>query len=505
MAVEIAPEPRIVVVSKAGTPATSLILEHERAFLAIMQDESDRALLTILRYVERYGDVDGLRLPLSGIERAAFADLVLAGEAGWAWGHSEILTSLRSRYRIRVRKADFDPSDLFATEANLYGMPRSFSSQYMQRRELELAGVYEQARLRQTKVIVERAIREGHGIPGIQQKLGKQFPTFTEGRLRNIARTEANTLFSHGKYARLQSSPYVIGYEFFAVMDARTTDICASRHGHHYARGSAVDVPPLHFQAVAEGEICLTRRGEVPIENVRIGDDVLTHTRRWRAVTMAVGRAWEGTLHTIHTSGGELRLTPEHPVLTTRGWLHAEMISAGDDRIMGYKGAGHPTTMLGVMSNTRSSWTGSVFDLSVAHDESYCVEGHFVHNCRSELLPIFTDEKVSPKALPADAPPPITWNGKTFGRAPDITGFQEKLARQRKLPPLWVPRKDRKRIRPRPRPKPRKRVRPVSAPLRAKLLGAAAAVKRLQLAAIAAEKLSSKQRAALLLREEEER
>lgn len=369
MSVELATQARIEVVTKGGEPAADLIAEHEEAFLAIMLEESDRALFSILLYVERYGDVDGLRLPLSGIERAAFADLVLAGEAGWAWGHGEILTSLRSRYRIRVRKADFDPTTLFETEARLYGMPRSFSAQYMQRRELELAGVYEQARLRQTKVIVERAIREGHGIPGIQQKLGKQFPSFTEARLRNIARTESNTLFSHGKYARLQVSPYVIGYEFFATMDARTTDICASRHGHHYARGSNVDVPPLHF------------------------------------------------------------------------------------------------------------------------------------SCRSELLPIFTDEKIKPTPLPADAPPPLSWKGKRFGRAPDITGFQEKLARQRPLPALWVP-KGKRKIK--PRPKPRRRVRPVSAPLRAKLLGAATAVRRRQASLAAAGALTPKQRAALLREEEEE-
>lgn len=666
MAVEIAPKPRIVVVTKGGEPATDLILEHEEAFLHVMQDESAKALLVILRWIGRYGDVDGLRLPLSATERQAFADLVLAGEAGWAWGHDEIIASLRRRPEVR-KADDFDPSSMFDFEAKLYGMPRSFSAQYMQRRELELAGVYEQARLRQTKVVVERAIREGHGIPGIQQKVGKLFPSFTEGRLRNIARTEANTLFSHGKFARLKVSPYVIGYEFFAVMDARTTDICASRNGRHYAKGSTVDVPPLHFQAIAEGEPCLTSRGELSIEEVRVGEYVLTHGGRWQSVTAKLRRRWQGATHTIRTDAGELRLTPEHPVLTSRGWIGAEGVVPGD-RIIGCEPAqeldrlpadftaqaavsttilrdsdgfeaelpeavvaalilraaagvpaaieldhqvfggeeevdhvpgerhlkavitaaleaeaiqraleallvhgriprvrfgdglgpalddarhtarillAHPPTrgrvldaeagvaalgmaqrrslgaipgrhaggqeppadrvatdaallrdgQLGhagfvcsdgapndshrdshtryytVRANVCKQWAGRAYDLSVAGDESYCVGGHFVHNCRSELLAIFTDEKIDPTPLPIDAPDPITWRGKKFGSAPDITGFEEKLARQRPLPALWVP-KGKRRIKPRPKPPRKKKPVPTRvAPLRAKLLG----------------------------------
>jgi len=34
-----------------------------------------------------------------------------------------------------------------------------------------------------------------------------------------------------------------------------------------------------------------------------------------------------------------------------------------------------------------------VCDLSVDEDESYCIGGHYVHNCRSILLPILFNEQ----------------------------------------------------------------------------------------------------------------
>jgi len=44
------------------------------------------------------------------------------------------------------------------------------------------------------------------------------------------------------------------------------------------------------------------------------------------------------------------------------------------------------------MSNTTQEKRTVVCDLSVADDESYCIGGHFVHNCRSTLTPILFDE-----------------------------------------------------------------------------------------------------------------
>lgn len=65
------------------------------------------------------------------------------------------------------------------------------------------------------------------------------------------------------------------------------------------------------------GTTILTRRGPVPIENVKVGDEVLTHRRRWRRVTRTMSKMAE----TVIVSGyGHARLetTADHPFYARR-------------------------------------------------------------------------------------------------------------------------------------------------------------------------------------------
>lgn len=74
-------------------------------------------------------------------------------------------------------------------------------------------------------------------------------------------------------------------------------------------------------QCIAEGTLVLTRRGHVPIEAVRVGDEVLTHRGRWRSVT----HTWSRGLQDVQEIAGHghpgLRATPEHEFfLGLEGW-----------------------------------------------------------------------------------------------------------------------------------------------------------------------------------------
>jgi hypothetical protein len=60
-----------------------------------------------------------------------------------------------------------------------------------------------------------------------------------------------------------------------------------------------------------------TLRGHIPISEVVVGDQVLTHTGRWRAVTQVFARYYNGSLHGIRAanSGNQVAwLTDGHPV-----------------------------------------------------------------------------------------------------------------------------------------------------------------------------------------------
>jgi intein/homing endonuclease len=63
-------------------------------------------------------------------------------------------------------------------------------------------------------------------------------------------------------------------------------------------------------------QLILTKRGLIPIIDVKINDEVITHKNRWRKVTKTFELDYTGPIHHIKTSydDNELIITPEHPI-----------------------------------------------------------------------------------------------------------------------------------------------------------------------------------------------
>jgi Fe-S cluster assembly protein SufB len=89
-----------------------------------------------------------------------------------------------------------------------------------------------------------------------------------------------------------------------------------------------------------------TRSGEKPIEQIVVGDEVLTHQGRYRRVYHTMDRAYHNDIYRIHFFGDsdrELQVTKEHPVLIVRRerenernrnfeteWASASTLKTGD-------------------------------------------------------------------------------------------------------------------------------------------------------------------------------
>ncbi len=89
-----------------------------------------------------------------------------------------------------------------------------------------------------------------------------------------------------------------------------------------------------------------TRSGEKPIEQVEVGDEVMTHLGRWRKVYHTQRRPYHDKVYAIRfygDSGRKLRVTAEHPLLVVRrerqsmrnkefqlAWVRADSVTEGD-------------------------------------------------------------------------------------------------------------------------------------------------------------------------------
>ncbi len=85
-------------------------------------------------------------------------------------------------------------------------------------------------------------------------------------------------------------------------------------------------IGPLHPWCFPAGHGVKTRRGQIPIEQVRVGDEVWTHLARWRQVKRVSKRFYRGDLIELLVSDKLLKVTPEHPFLTKYGWVAADEI-----------------------------------------------------------------------------------------------------------------------------------------------------------------------------------
>ncbi|MFZ1040290.1 MAG: Fe-S cluster assembly protein SufB [Anaerolineales bacterium] len=95
-----------------------------------------------------------------------------------------------------------------------------------------------------------------------------------------------------------------------------------------------------------EGARVRTRQGEKVIEQISVGDEVMTHQGRWRKVYHTQKRSYHGEICSIRfygDSGRELKVTAEHPLLIVRRmresmrnrefqltWARADSLKEGD-------------------------------------------------------------------------------------------------------------------------------------------------------------------------------
>jgi hypothetical protein len=119
------------------------------------------------------------------------------------------------------------------------------------------------------------------------------------------------------------NSELIDGYVF--SNEAPATDICKALEGRVFLETDPdfnTVLPPLHFNAVCSGTLINTFEGNKPIEDLKLGDPVLTHKNRYMPVTeIMTKREYKEYFQIELENGYVLKITGEHPVLTQRGWV----------------------------------------------------------------------------------------------------------------------------------------------------------------------------------------
>lgn len=162
--------------------------------------------------------------------------------------------------------------------------------------------------------IIGDGVALGDNNQKISEKVRQVMTTLLPRQSESLVRTIVNHTSSLSREAVFEENKRILkGYKWVATLDNRTTLICASRDGELYEIDSpARKMPPAHYNCV-------------------LGDTLITSATGVSAVTK---RVFKGKIITINTiSGNNVSVTPNHPILTAKGWMPAKFINIGDSCI----------------------------------------------------------------------------------------------------------------------------------------------------------------------------
>lgn len=148
-----------------------------------------------------------------------------------------------------------------------------------------------------TRQIVKSVVGSG-GLADISERNAATVIRTALSHVSNEARNETYR----------QNSDIIEKYEWVSTLDSRTSTICRARDGMTWEIGKG-PVPPAH-------------------PNCLLGDTVVS---TGSPVSNIFKRTYKGTIVYVSTkSGRTLSITPNHQVLTTRGWVASSLLDVGD-------------------------------------------------------------------------------------------------------------------------------------------------------------------------------
>lgn len=82
---------------------------------------------------------------------------------------------------------------------------------------------------------------------------------------------------------------------------------------------------------VTPDSLVLTKRGNIRIDNVVVGDEVWTHSQRWRNVLETFNRGESDCLKITFSNGESIRCSYNHYLLTSNGWKKSKRLRIGEE------------------------------------------------------------------------------------------------------------------------------------------------------------------------------
>lgn len=107
-------------------------------------------------------------------------------------------------------------------------------------------GDYEYTITRATRAELLAAVKDGRPLSTVLTVLDDELKKLSQVSLERYSRTKHTEVMNNGRVEYFNSTGVITGYQYSAIMDDRTSDICSGLHGKFFKAGDE-PIPPMHF------------------------------------------------------------------------------------------------------------------------------------------------------------------------------------------------------------------------------------------------------------------
>lgn len=125
-------------------------------------------------------------------------------------------------------------------------IPEENFLEFLEQETFKYIGDWEYMITRKTKDELVRAIKDGKPLSEVVSVMDNEGNDMSEASLERFARTKGTEVYNRGRVAYFESTGIVSAYQFAAILDDRTSDICDGLNGCIFEKEDA-PVPPMHF------------------------------------------------------------------------------------------------------------------------------------------------------------------------------------------------------------------------------------------------------------------
>lgn len=125
-------------------------------------------------------------------------------------------------------------------------LPNDAFMKFLEEETFQYIGDFEYQVKKGVRAKIVEAIKSGKPVSSVTGILSEEGMELSEASLERYARTKFTEVMNRGRMEFFEESGVVAAYQYSAVMDDRTSEICSGLHGKVFAKDDA-PIPPMHF------------------------------------------------------------------------------------------------------------------------------------------------------------------------------------------------------------------------------------------------------------------